>query len=68
MNPVILLIPGIRAFRPFLPAKDFETSLRFYEAIGFTLINSGIRSLNLASDHTLFCSRVTMSKNGRRTR
>ena len=29
------LIPEIRAFRPFLPAKDFGTSLRFYEAIGF---------------------------------
>jgi hypothetical protein len=29
------LIGGIRAFRPFLPAKDFETSLRFYKAIGF---------------------------------
>ena len=29
------LTSGIRAFRPFLPAKEFETSLRFYEAIGF---------------------------------
>jgi hypothetical protein len=29
------LISEIRAFRPFLPAKDFETSLRFYKAIGF---------------------------------
>jgi hypothetical protein len=29
------LISEIRAFRPFLPAKDFETSLRFYQAIGF---------------------------------
>lgn len=35
MNAVDPLIPQIRAFRPFLPAKDFETSLRFYEAIGF---------------------------------
>ncbi len=35
MNPVTELIPGIRAFRPFLPAKEFEKSLRFYEAIGF---------------------------------
>ncbi len=34
-NPVTHLIPGIRAVRPFLPAKNFETSLRFYEAIGF---------------------------------
>lgn len=35
VNPVTHLIPGIRAFRPFLPAKEFEKSLRFYEAIGF---------------------------------
>lgn len=35
MNPVRNLVPEIRAFRPFLPAKDYETSLRFYKAIGF---------------------------------
>ena len=35
MNPGPQLISEIRAFRPFLPAKEFETSLRFYEAIGF---------------------------------
>jgi hypothetical protein len=35
VNPVTHLIPEIRAFRPFLPAKDFKTSLRFYETIGF---------------------------------
>ncbi|MGB6973769.1 MAG: VOC family protein [Terracidiphilus sp.] len=35
MNPVTQLIPGIRAIRPFLPAKEFETSLRFYQTIGF---------------------------------
>jgi hypothetical protein len=35
MNSVAHLVPGIRAFRPFLPAKEFATSLRFYEAIGF---------------------------------
>jgi hypothetical protein len=29
------LVAEIRAIRPFLPAKDFETSLRFYKAIGF---------------------------------
>jgi hypothetical protein len=29
------LAEGIRAFRPFLPAKDFETSLQFYKTIGF---------------------------------
>jgi catechol 2,3-dioxygenase-like lactoylglutathione lyase family enzyme len=35
VNPVAHLIPGIRAFRPFLPARDYETSLRFYQALGF---------------------------------
>ena len=35
MNSISDLVPGIRAFRPFLPARDFETSLRFYEAVGF---------------------------------
>jgi hypothetical protein len=35
VNPVAHLIPEIRAFRPFLPARDFETSLHFYEVIGF---------------------------------
>jgi hypothetical protein len=29
------LVAGIRAFRPFLPAKDFDKSLRFYKAMGF---------------------------------
>jgi hypothetical protein len=28
------LFAEIRAFRPFLPARQFETSLRFYKAIG----------------------------------
>lgn len=35
MSAVNHLIPKIRAFRPFLPAQDFEVSLRFYEAVGF---------------------------------
>jgi catechol 2,3-dioxygenase-like lactoylglutathione lyase family enzyme len=35
MSTITDLVPGIRSFRPFLPAKDFETSLRFYEATGF---------------------------------
>jgi len=29
------LIPEILAFRPFLQAREYETSLRFYTAIGF---------------------------------
>jgi len=41
MNSVAQLIPEIRAFRPFLPAKDFETSLRFYEALGFEAYKLG---------------------------
>src|SRR5579863_747409 len=35
MSHVAGLIPEIRAFRPFLPAQDYETSLRFYKTIGF---------------------------------
>jgi hypothetical protein len=35
MGSITHLIPKIRSFRPFLPAKEFETSLRFYNAIGF---------------------------------
>jgi hypothetical protein len=35
VNAVTRLVHEIRAFRPFLPAKDFEASLRFYKAIGF---------------------------------
>ena len=35
------MIPnGAAASRPFLPTKDFETSRAFYEALGFTLIES----------------------------
>lgn len=29
------LVAGIRAFRPFIPARDYRASLGFYEAIGF---------------------------------
>lgn len=35
MDRVNDLVAEIRAFRPFLPAKEFATSLRFYQAIGF---------------------------------
>ena len=35
MDDVTGLAAQIRAFRPFLPAKEFEISLRFYKAIGF---------------------------------
>jgi hypothetical protein len=35
MDSIAHLIGEIRAFRPFLPAKEFATSLRFYQAIGF---------------------------------
>lgn len=45
------LIPEIRAFRPFLPAKDFEISLRFYETIGFHVYRLGdtLAELSLGS-------------------
>jgi len=35
VNDVTGLVAEIRAFRPFLPAKEFDTSLRFYKALGF---------------------------------
>ena len=35
MDNLTGLFAKIRAFRPFLPAKEFETSLRFYKALGF---------------------------------
>ena len=35
MDDVTGLVAEIRAFRPFLPAKEFETSLRIYKAIGY---------------------------------
>lgn len=41
MDRVSSLVAEIRAFRPFLPAKQFETSLRFYEAIGFQAFRLG---------------------------
>jgi hypothetical protein len=41
MNLIAHLIPDIRSFRAFLPAKEFETSLRFYEAIGFEAYRLG---------------------------
>lgn len=41
MSPVARLIPQIRAFRPFLPAKDFQTSLKFYQALGFETYSLG---------------------------
>src|SRR5690349_19060358 len=32
---------GTETARPFLPAKDFELSKRFYEALGFTKVLDG---------------------------
>jgi hypothetical protein len=45
------LIPEIRAFRPFLPAKDFKASLRFYQMIGFEahLLGETMAELNLGT-------------------
>jgi len=41
VDDVSHLAADIRAFRPFLPAKEFETSLRFYKAIGFEAFSLG---------------------------
>jgi hypothetical protein len=45
------LVAEIRAFRPFLPAKDFATSLRFYKTIGFEayLLGETLAELNLGT-------------------
>ena len=43
--------PDIIALRPFLPAKHFETSLRFYRDLGFTahLLGDSLASMHLGS-------------------
>jgi hypothetical protein len=41
VNSASRLVSGIRAFRPFLPAKDFKTSLNFYGAFGFDVYPLG---------------------------
>jgi hypothetical protein len=41
MMPIADLAPTITAFRPFLPAKDYTTSLRFYETVGFEVYPLG---------------------------
>ena len=53
MDDVTNLVAEIRAFRPFLPAKDFETSLRFYKALGFKahLLGETVAQLSLGT-HT----------------
>jgi catechol 2,3-dioxygenase-like lactoylglutathione lyase family enzyme len=52
MNSIAHLIPGIRAFRAFLPAKEFQTSLHFYEALGFEahMLGDTLAELNLGSN------------------
>ena len=60
MNSVTDLIPGIRAFRPFLPAKEFKTSLRFYEAIGFESYKLGDTLAELSLGAHAFLCRETM--------
>ncbi len=51
MSVVAQLISDIHAFRPFLPAKEFRTSLRFYEEIGFSAYHLGdtLAELSLGS-------------------
>ncbi len=41
--------PDVIALRPFVPAKDFETSLRFYADLGFTTyrLGDGMASMHL---------------------
>jgi len=41
--------PDVVALRPFIPAIDFQKSLRFYTDLGFTarLINDGLAAMDL---------------------
>ena len=41
MDDITGLVGEIRAFRPFLPAKEFEMSLRFYKTLGFEVYTLG---------------------------
>lgn len=34
-------LTGTESARPFLPARDFELSKRFYQAVGFELLHEG---------------------------
>jgi catechol 2,3-dioxygenase-like lactoylglutathione lyase family enzyme len=49
MNDIAHLVSRIRAFRPFLPAKDYEKSLQFYKTLGFEAYQLGdtLAELNL---------------------
>lgn len=51
MDSLTPLIAEIRAFRPFLPAKDFETSLLFYQTMGFNAqpLGTNLAELSLGS-------------------
>jgi Glyoxalase/Bleomycin resistance protein/Dioxygenase superfamily len=51
MDSLAHLIPEIRAFRPFLPAKEYETSLRFYKTLGFEAypLGDALAELSLGS-------------------
>jgi uncharacterized glyoxalase superfamily protein PhnB len=54
MDSVRSLVAEIRAFRPFLPAKEFETSLRFYKAIGFQAFPIGATLAELSFGNHAF--------------
>ncbi len=49
MSTISQLIPQIRAFRPFLPAREYQTSLRFYKTLGFHAypLGDGLAELSL---------------------
>src|ERR1700675_4580728 len=41
VNERTFLVPDVIALRPFVPAKDFETSLRFFADLGFRAYRLG---------------------------
>lgn len=54
MDAIAELIADIRAIRPFLPAKDYGTSLAFYGAIGFHAYRLGDTMAELSLGHHAF--------------
>jgi hypothetical protein len=67
VDDVTALVAEIRAFRPFLPAREFETSLRFYKAIGFEAYPLGETLAELSLRLTPSYSKATTLRSGPKT-
>ena len=68
MNDVTSLVAEIRAFRPFLPAKEFDKSLRFYKTMGFEAYPLGETLAELSLGTHAFLLQGYYVKDGPKTR